>query len=120
MGEEEEERQRPSIGSHTLTKPLRHTDTSASDRSKAQQASQAISDVWPSRTTRGERRTELPLHTPAAGSTHHRQTWPLSEPVAMAERSREVTRICLIECFGGVAASASAGQSEEQRPAGNG
>jgi hypothetical protein len=104
MGEEEEERQRPSIGSHTLTKPLRHTDTSASDRSNAQQASQAISAVWPSRTTRGERRTELPLHTPAAGSTHHRQTWPLSEPVAIAERSREVTRICLIECFGGVAA----------------
>ena len=55
--------------------------------------------------TRGDSRTELPLHTPAAGSTHQRQTWPLSEPVAMAERSSEVTRICLIECFGGVAAA---------------
>ena len=104
MAAEEEERQRPSIGSHTLTNPLRQTETSASDRSKAQQASQAISHVWPSRMTRGESRTALPPHTPAAGSTHQRQTCPLSEPVAIAERSRDVTRICLIECFGGVAA----------------
>ena len=122
-GADADDRHRPSDGSHTLSSPAAHNDTSASERSKRQHAVQTTGAVCPSRITRGTRLSSSPaepaesadeaaaaapsLALAPVASIAHRHSWPDVLPVTIAARACGVAPMVDISCAGGAGHAAA-------------